>query len=281
MCRGVVLSLTRALYSQAYGKDGFTVLFSTTTRLETRTCGHGPLTVLNLATFVAVQRMSLALVVLTALVGALGLRVALPLSDLRGCLLPLLAALEPASGKVALAKFSLIFKAARRFARKIVLLPIQARYHDSVAPHELVHRAFAEYEDGLPANVVARTERRNRSSSGEGTGAGVVVDPRRARSAKATPVLRFLSRLLFWILPHWDALHFRGSFSCKRTALSIFVLFLPFFLASEGGTQREAQSLLRLLRILIKVSPNKYHTRPRNRGVVLVSRGFLENRKSA
>ena len=69
--------------------------------------------------------MSLARVVLAAPAGAFGLRVALPLSDLRGCLLPLLAALEPASGKVAIVKFSLILKAARRFARKIVLLPIQ------------------------------------------------------------------------------------------------------------------------------------------------------------
>ena len=199
--------------------------------------------------------MSLALVVLAAPVGALGFSVALPLSDLRGCLLPLLAALEPAGGKVALAKFSLIFKAARRFARKIVLLPIQARYHGSVASYsaELVHRGFAECEDDVPANVVARTERRNRSSSRESTGVGVVVDPRRevgqGHTCTEVPV-----EAPFWILPHWDAFHFRGSFSCKRTALSIFILFLPFFLASEGGTQREAQSLLRLLRISLRCS---------------------------
>ena len=95
--------------------------------------------------FVTVQRTSafsvhdaafplvgLALVGLTPL-GAFGPRGVLLLFDLRGCLLPLLAALEPAGGKVALVKVSLIFQAARRIARKIVLLPIQARCPGSVA----------------------------------------------------------------------------------------------------------------------------------------------------
>ena len=148
--------------------------------------------------------------------------------------------------------------------------------HHHSSSTELVHLVFAECEDGLPANVVARTERRNRSSSGEGTGEGVVVDPRRAKSAKATPVLRFLSKFFSgYCLTGTQIRFFPGSFSCKRTALSIFVLFLPFFLASEGGTQREAQSLLRLLEISLRCLVI-YLIRDRETGELSLSRvGFL------
>ena len=135
MCRIVVLSAhacpwlsLRESLSDSIGRS--TVLFSTITQARLRA---------HCFAFVAVQRTSASPFKKQPFrLAPLGLNpfgafCVLPLFDLRNCLFPFLATLEPAGGKVALVKFS-SFR-LRVGLPQFVLLPIQARCHGSVAPH--------------------------------------------------------------------------------------------------------------------------------------------------